>query len=233
MSSMLSSSNTGRARRTISPGAVLLLVATGCQPDMGDCPAYLECSESLGQPSALIEATYGADGTCWSGKQEEQTLCRAACTDFLETLQDAYGGCEIHDCQAHTAPEISALSLTNGGMVEDPESGDSRPSVEIGVTATDADGNLNTMQVDLWFEDDADGSVDDSATPAVSTSVDLGTEACASLDGATTISLVVTGGTLSVATRYDVGARVTDAEGDVSAVAVTQGSTPNSDGSDG
>lgn len=220
-------------RRMVPLGAVLLLVATGCQPDTGDCPEYLACTESLGQPSALLEATYGADGTCWNGKEDEQKLCRAACTDYLATLEAAYGDCEVHDCQGHSLPQISTVTLTNAGMVEDPESGDTHPSVEVGISVTDGDGNLNTMVVDLWFEDDADGSVDDSRTPDVSSTVDMGTTACASPEATTAIRLDVVGRTLEVDTRYDVGARVTDAEGDVSDVAITQGYTPKSDGSDG
>jgi hypothetical protein len=104
--------------------------ATGCSGgvDRGQCDAYLACSESLGQPTATLRATFGPDGVCWGEEAEE--LCRAQCEDAVTALSQAFpdnevcagaaGDDGIPDC----ASEIRATGTDVGDVIEDYETVD-------------------------------------------------------------------------------------------------------------
>lgn len=70
-------------RKVLIPvfGAMALACGGLGATDYGDCPAYLDCADEMGMPTATLEATYGEEGSCWD---EDPALCRAACTDSLE-----------------------------------------------------------------------------------------------------------------------------------------------------
>lgn len=85
----------------LSATITALPLLAGCfgkagEPDYGDCPDYIACSDATGTPTATLEAQFGEDGICWDEDDDAQRLCRAQCTDAMDALSQAYPG--VDEC---------------------------------------------------------------------------------------------------------------------------------------
>ncbi|GEM_PF-2428752 len=113
---------------------ILLSMALACsgETDLGECPTYIACAEATGTPTATLEATYGEEGLCWEESDEEQTLCRAACSDGMFGLAQLYP--DEPACQGgsqEVGPDCGEIIAT----------GDDVGSVPEDFTLVDQDGN--------------------------------------------------------------------------------------------
>ncbi|MFT5583270.1 MAG: hypothetical protein ACI9VR_000848 [Cognaticolwellia sp.] len=94
---------------TVLTGALLILASCTGSPDQGDCPEYLVCAETAGSYSATLDATYGEEGVCW--KDQDPTICRAACTDAKAAITTVLGA----DCAPDAAENAcNACNACNG-----------------------------------------------------------------------------------------------------------------------
>lgn len=162
-------------------------------------------------------------------------LLALACTKDTGTddsapplVDDTVAPCEGND------PVLNAVTVTNGGVRD--FDGTPYPTVLVEFDATDDDGNLNTVVMDIWVDQVIDGSVDTSGASDVNTVATLTEEDCSvtATGGASTVGVnIQVGGGLEYGTEYDWAGQITDANGEVSNVAFTTAWTPNSDGSDG
>lgn len=97
----------------------------GGSPELGACEDYLACAESIGQPTAVLVATYGEDGQCWD--EEDEALCQAQCADALTVLADTHPNdpvCGAGDTDTVEGPppcadELVATGSDLGDVVED------------------------------------------------------------------------------------------------------------------
>ena len=132
-------------------------------------------------------------------------------------------------------PEITSFTLGNGGLVD--FDGTDSPTLQLQVEATDADGNLNQVVLEMWWEADGDGELDTSRSPDNEYPATLSTDgACeffqASGDGKLALNLQV-GSAIQANTLYDFAVRIVDASAELSEAVVATGVTPKTDGSDG
>lgn len=132
-------------------------------------------------------------------------------------------------------PVITSFVLGNGGLVD--FDGTDFPTIQLQVEATDEDGNLNQVVLEMWWEADGDGQVDTSASSDNEYPATLSADgACglfeASGDGRLALNLQV-GSAIEANTLYDFAVRIVDAAGEVSEPMVTTGVTPKTDGTDG
>jgi hypothetical protein len=132
-------------------------------------------------------------------------------------------------------PEITSFTLGNGGIVD--FDGTDFPTIQLQVEATDADGNLNQVVLEMWWEADGDGDIDTSGSPDNEYPATISSDgACevfeASGSGKIALNLQV-GSAIEANTPYDFAARIVDASGEVSEPMVASGVTPKMDGSDG
>ena len=135
---------------------------------------------------------------------------------------DTAGACSGAD------PVIAGVNLSNGGIVD--FEGTDYPTIQISADATDEDGNLNYVTMEVWFSEFGDPNTDGSAQLDKTFSVD--SNDC-SVDGYVFDLNVQVGGGLQPNTEYTFAVRLTDAEGEVSNIGLATGYTPKSDGSDG
>ncbi len=132
-----------------------------------------------------------------------------------------------------TAPVITSLSCENTGLQPHFETKEPTVTMTIEVQISDDDGDLQSYQLDMWFDDDIDGSVDTSGVqfdPQVGT---LDAPECGAENAQISSTLYLTGGTPSYNTSYEWAVQVTDAAGIPSEVEIKTCVTPMSDGSDG
>ncbi len=132
-------------------------------------------------------------------------------------------------------PEITSFTLGNGGLVD--FDGTESPTIQLQVEATDADGNLDQVVLEMWWEADGNGEVDTSRSPDNEYPSTLSSDgACeffqASGNDKLALNLQVGGGIQSN-TLYDFAVRIVDASAEISEAVVTTGVTPKTDGSDG
>lgn len=138
-------------------------------------------------------------------------------------------------CKGHD-PVLTRFELANGGMVD--FDGTEAPTIQLQADATDEDGNLDAITLEIWWEGDADGSVDTSGAPDSEKTWTLMSDSECSVfdtaDSPATIALnLQVGGAIPTNSPYDFAIRITDSEGEVSNVLTATGVTPKSDGSDG
>ena len=126
-------------------------------------------------------------------------------------------------------PELGSVTVENGGLY-DFGSG-MEASLLFVVTASDADGDLHEMAIDVWYDEEPDGSVDTSGTAPLIAMVTISSEAC-EVSEATVHLSVGLGSNIPYATQMDFAVAVVDAEGHLSDSLVVTGWTPNEDGSD-
>ncbi|MCB9759283.1 MAG: hypothetical protein H6739_05545 [Alphaproteobacteria bacterium] len=127
-------------------------------------------------------------------------------------------------------PVLTSITLTNGGAVQFDDG--TFPTIQVNVEGEDADGNLDVITLEIWFDADVDEQVDTSGPDTVSQVITLSANDCVTTTGSASLRVQVGSG-LSYNTLYDVAARITDAEGEVSNALVTTGSTPRENGLDG
>lgn len=132
-------------------------------------------------------------------------------------------------------PEITSFQLANGGLVD--FDGTQSPTIQLQVEATDDDGNLNQVVLEMWWEADGDGEVDTSGSPDNDYPTTLASDApCEVFEAAGNSKVALNlqvGGGIEANTLYDFAVRIVDASGESSQVVVTSGVTPKMDGSDG
>ena len=132
-------------------------------------------------------------------------------------------------------PEITDFALGNGGLVD--FDGTEYPTIQLQVEATDADGNLNQVVLEMWWEADGDGEIDTSGSPDNEYPTTLSSDgACQVFEakGSAKIALnLQVGSAIEANTAHDFAVRVIDASGEISEPVVTSGVTPKMDGSDG
>ncbi|MDP6931523.1 MAG: hypothetical protein QGG40_01345 [Myxococcota bacterium] len=169
--------------------------------------------------STLRVAVFALAAGCTSQKADD-----SGAPPLLQSGDDSAVTCE------GTPPEIVDFTVENGGIQE--HENESYPSLVIEVEVTDADADLETYALDVWYDDEIDGAVDTTSDSELSSSGTLSSTPC-STDGATLSLTLFLGGDLAFETLYEWAAVVTDANGLVSETALTEGYTPTSDGEDG
>ena len=129
-------------------------------------------------------------------------------------------------------PVVGSVTLENGGS-QDFE-GELYPTVLIWAEVTDEDGNLDFVTMDLWWDEEPDGTLDSSGDPQGSSSFVPNSDAEKCAQTAETVGLYLqVGGGIPYDTEMDFGVRITDSESEVSNVAVATGFTPTETGDDG
>ena len=104
----------------------------------------------------------------------------------------------------------------------------------IGGEVTDEDGDLRWYILELFYDDELDGVVDESSTNigALSGSMD-GAECAVYTADTMGVTLYMEGGDPEFNTLYEWGMIIQDGNEDRSEMAITTCYTPNSDGTDG
>lgn len=139
------------------------------------------------------------------------------------------GGDDSAACEG-TTPEARGLTLGNGG-VQTFDDGPA-PTFEVRIDAYDADGNLDYVTMEIWFEAADDGEVDTSGEPDVRSTFTVDDNPCEVVDTDLVLRIQV-GGALGYNRNYDVAARFLDSSGATSNVVTATGSTPTETGEDG
>ena len=127
------------------------------------------------------------------------------------------------------APEMTGLSVENGGLYDfgsGPEA-----SLLFVVEASDADGDLHDMAIDVWYDEEVDGLVDTSGTAPIIAMVSISSEACEVPSVTVHLSSGI-GHSIPYGTEMDFAVAVVDAEGHLSDALVATAVTPLEDGSD-
>ena len=137
---------------------------------------------------------------------------------------DTGDGCEGE------APVVTQFSAEPNGL-KTFEGGGTYPAVTLSITAEDDDGDLSFMTYEIWWDDTLDENVDTSQSAKESGQFTVTSDEC----GGYTASLNLTipcDGDPAENTWYEFAVQVTDRNGYESEVVITQGGTPQSDGSD-
>lgn len=130
------------------------------------------------------------------------------------------------------APVINEVVLENGG-VQDFE-GTPYPTILIWADTEDADGNLDVVTMEIWWDETPDGEVDTSLTASGEKTWTPRQESEPCNETEETIGLYLqVGGSIPYDTEMDFAVRITDAEGEASNVGVGTGVTPTETGDDG
>ena len=129
-----------------------------------------------------------------------------------------------------TAPRIEDLSADPDGLHE-LEQGQLYPTLIFGIQASDADGDLNFVRYELWWDQELDGAVDSSGAALVSGQASLSSRRCQSPTMALDL-LLSSQGDPPWNTWCDFALRISDEAGLWSEPAVVQGAMPKEDGSD-
>ncbi len=144
-----------------------------------------------------------------------------ACQAAPESKEDT-GSSAPAECTPGSRPRITDFSVERGVAVAE------GPTLLVELSATDADGDLWTYQVDLWFDGVVDGAVDrgedNHIAPAL---VTLDAGPCGAPDITSEIEIVLLGDeVLDYDTLYEFMAVLTDDAGLESPPAVTTVRTP-------
>lgn len=136
------------------------------------------------------------------------------------------------ECNA-AAPVITEATVTNGGIVTY-DNGD-WPTVAIEMDVSDSDGDLDILGMYIWFDDTVDGTVDRSGDAAFEAPAYLFEDAveCQKFTAGLNMKPAITGQNLAYSTRYEFAIEAEDRHAVRSLPYITDGVTPNSDGSDG
>lgn len=131
---------------------------------------------------------------------------------------------------AGTAPSIIYMTIENGGMKD--FEGALWPTILLQVDARDDDGDLDFATLEMWWDQEVDGTVDTSGEPLTKKIFTSDSLPCRQNDGSYGLYLQVGTG-LAYNTTYDFAARVGDASGLRSEIETESMTTPKEDGSDG
>jgi hypothetical protein len=140
------------------------------------------------------------------------------------------GGDTGEESCAGTAPTIIYMTIENGGMKD--FEGALWPTVLLQVDARDDDGDLDFATLEMWWDNEVDGTVDTSGEPLTKKIFTSDSKPCRQNDGSYGLYLQVGTG-LTYNTTYDFAARVGDSSGLRSEIEVESMTTPKEDGSDG
>jgi hypothetical protein len=146
-----------------------------------------------------------------------------ACSSTSEKEADSGWESDLAECTPGTRPEIDGLSIEEGPGTSD------GPSLLVKITGSDADGDLHSYEIDLWFDDTVDGSVevwtDNRIAPGP---VNLDVVECGASAITSEIEIILLGGdVLAFDSLYEFAAVLRDAEGLSSAPAITTAQTPS------
>jgi hypothetical protein len=129
-----------------------------------------------------------------------------------------------------TAPEVSELEIGPYGQLYSFEDGDN-PAMVVSTTATDADGDLNRMDVVLWWDDVVDGTVDTSGAGEEGGYYQMKDTTCGTFTATYNLLMEVNGGRFAYSTPYEFAAQAIDDAGLVSEViVVADGISPDESG---
>jgi hypothetical protein len=124
-----------------------------------------------------------------------------------------------------TAPVCSELTVEAREGLYDFEGTDS-PVLRVGATGEDADADMKTMTVELWWDEVVDGAVDTAALGELG-SYTFDTDACASSGNTLFIDFQVDGNRFEYVTTYEFAGRVYDSTDMASEIVIASGTTPN------
>lgn len=132
-----------------------------------------------------------------------------------------------------SAPVVTGVAISNGG-IETFDNGDF-PTLGIRMDVTDDDGDLDVIGMNVWIDAVVDGAVDRSGPAVFDTEAYLFTDAveCEKFGATLTLKPAVTSNVLAYNTRYEFAVTAIDHHSVESSPYITDGVTPNSDGSDG
>ncbi|HJN75409.1 MAG TPA: hypothetical protein QGF58_15885 [Myxococcota bacterium] len=129
-------------------------------------------------------------------------------------------------------PVINEVALENGG-VQDFE-GTPYPTILIWADTEDADGNLDVVTMEIWWDETPDGAVDTSGTAAGDKTWTPRQDSAACNETAENLGLYLqVGGSIPYDTEMDFAVRITDSEAEPSNIGVATGWTPTETGDDG
>ncbi|MFH1466743.1 MAG: hypothetical protein ABIO70_20325 [Pseudomonadota bacterium] len=131
---------------------------------------------------------------------------------------------------AGTNPVLTALSARPDGCHE-LEQGQLYPTLIFDLSATDADGDLNYVTYELWWDEEVDGAVDTSGNAQLTGHATVDTARCGTESMSLALSLSSQGNP-AYNVWYDFALRVGDEAGLTSNVLVTPGAMPKEDCSD-
>jgi hypothetical protein len=156
--------------------------------------------------------------------------CGGKAADTGEPPPIPSGGYETGDGCEGADPIVTLFTAEADGLQEF-EGGGTYPAITLTIDATDEDGDLSFMTYDVWWDDTPDESVDTSNSADESGQFTVSSDEC----GGYTANLALTipcDGDPAENTWHDFAVRVTDRNGYESDIAIAQGGTPKSDGSD-
>lgn len=155
-------------------------------------------------------------------------LILAGCDDTskdTETAPPIEQGDDTAEVCGGTAPVCSELTVEARDGLFDYE-GTDYPVLRVGATGEDADADMKTMTVELWWDDVVDGAVDTAALGELG-SYTFDTDACASSGNTLYIDFAVDGTRFDYVTTYEFAGRVYDSTDMASEIVIASGTTPN------
>ena len=127
------------------------------------------------------------------------------------------------DCSG-TAPVINELTVAAGDPIT--TDGGTFPSLVVQAEIEDADRDLYTVSMDLWYDTVVDGAVDSSGDPLTASPYEVDEDPCETSLTSYGLQIGVDGTNFDYETAYEFLAVVYDAHGDASAPVVADGVTP-------
>lgn len=157
-------------------------------------------------------------------------LLLAACSggeDKATDTEPGTPGTGDRDC-AGEAPVIESVTIEDYGLYEF-ESG-TYPAILITASITDEDGDLDYYEMQVFYDDEVDDSIDTSEDAAEVGGIPDGAEEC-EVDALEAGMVLAVNGNPPYETRLEFGVRVSDYNGDTSDLYITTFRTPDEDGS--
>ena len=158
------------------------------------------------------------------------TLLLVACADPAKDTETAppinQGDDTAVETCGGTAPVCSALTVEALEGLYDFEGTDS-PVLRVGATGTDADSDMKTMGVELWWDDVVDGAVDTSAAGELLSYTFPDSGACSTTGNTLNVDFQVDGNRFEYETAYEFAGRVYDTTDLYSEIVIASGTTPN------
>ena len=142
------------------------------------------------------------------------------------------GGGDPTACEG-TAPVVDSIWCTNSGVQPHYETGEDTVTMQVWTSVVDADGDLTSYALQIFYDEDIDDAVDTTIANFSPVVGSVSADDCEADAAELGLTLYLTGDDPDYDTLYDWGVGVTDAAGLESEVAVTSCWTPTSDGSDG
>ncbi|MEC7946232.1 MAG: hypothetical protein VX265_01615 [Myxococcota bacterium] len=141
-------------------------------------------------------------------------------------------GDDIGVCEG-TVPVVDAVSCANTGIQPHYETGEDTVTMALRVEISDEDGDLHQYRMEIFLDEEIDGTVAASDSPFGPVNQTLDVDECAGFEANVELTLYLSGLNPAYDTHYDWGVVVTDAAGYASDIAVVDCITPTEDGADG